>query len=413
MADCCAAPGLVPLEESLERLRKEIMPVSDVETVPLEQALDRVLAQPVISSVNVPSHDNSAMDGYALRLVDLQQSGTLPLAGQSLAGHPFNGELPAGHCIRIMTGASVPEGADTVVMQEQVKVTDAGIQFLTMPKRKGQRIRLAGEDIPEGREVFAAGHKIRSQDMGLLASLGIAQIKAFRRITVALFSTGDELKLPGQPLGAGDIYDSNRFSLKAMLSRLAVEVIDLGLVADDPKRLREAFEEADGQADVVITSGGVSVGDADCVKDILQEMGKMSFWRLAIKPGKPFAFGHLPNSLFIGLPGNPVSATVTFQQLAVPALLHLMGAKSVELQTIQAVCMTPLKKKPGRRDFQRGILSTSAAGQMEVVTTGSQGSGVMSSMSLANCYIVLPEAQADIAVGDAVTVQLFNHFLMN
>ena len=413
MTDCCSPPGLVPLEQGLAKLRQEITPVAEVEQVALEDALDRVLAKPVISPVNVPSHNNSAMDGYALRLKDLENTDTLPLAGRSLAGHPFTGELPAGHCIRIMTGASIPDSADTVIMQEQVNVTDDGVQFLNKPEFTGNNVRLAGEDIPEGCEVFATGHKVRAQDLGLLASLGVPEVKVFRRVKVALFSTGDELKLPGQSLGLGDIYDSNRFALKAMLKRLGIEVIDLGLIADDPEALRHAFAKADQKADVVITSGGISVGDADFVKDILQEMGTMLFWKLAIKPGKPFAFGRLPDSWFIGLPGNPVSATITFQQLATPALLHLMGARTADLQTIQAVCKTRLKKRPGRREFQRGILSTSAVGQMEVVTTGSQGSGVMRSMSLANCYIVLPEQQGDVVEGEQVTVQLFNQLLMS
>ena len=413
MTDCCTTPGLMPLEQGLDRLRQEISPVADTEQIPLEAALDRVLAEKVMSPVNVPSHNNSAMDGYTLRLADLETTDILPLAGQSLAGHPFTGAVPAGQCVRIMTGACIPEGMDTVIMQEQTRSSDASIQFLNQPGRSGQFIRKAGEDIPIGCEVFSRGHKVRSQDLGLLASLGIPEIKVFRRITVALFSTGDELKQPGQALGQGDIYDSNRFALKAMLQRLGVEIIDLGLIQDKPEQLRTAFAVADQKADVIITSGGVSVGEADYVKDILQELGKMSFWRLAIKPGRPFAFGRLPNSWFIGLPGNPVSAMVTFQQLATPALLHLMGARSVELQTIRATCKTPLKKHPGRREFQRGILSTNSDGQMEVVTTGSQGSGIMRSMSLANCYIVLPEQQGNVAAGEQVTVQLFNHLLMN
>ena len=413
MTDCCSAPGLMPLEQGLNTLRQTITPVTETEVVTLEAALDRVLAECVLSRVNVPSHTNSAMDGYALRLSDLDESDTLPLAGQSLAGHPYQANVPSGQCVRIMTGASVPAGLDTVVMQEHTLVTAKGIQFLKHPGTQGNNIRLAGEDIREGSEVFAAGHKIRAQDLGLLASVGLKTVSVYRRVTVALFSTGDELRQPGEALGAGDIYDSNRFALKAMLKRLGTDIIDLGLIPDDPDALREAFNTADQQADVVVTSGGVSVGDADFVKDILQEMGEMSFWKLAIKPGKPFAFGQLPNSWFIGLPGNPVSATVTFQQLAAPALLHLMGAVPTPLQTVQAVCQTPLKKKPGRREFQRGILTTHASGTMEVVTTGSQGSGVMRSMSLANCYIVLSESQGNVEAGQTVNVQLFNHLLMN
>lgn len=412
MTDCCDSPGLMPLDEGLRRLLNEIAPVSDVENVSLDDSLDRVLASDVVSPVNVPSHDNSAMDGYALRLVDLEVNACLPLAGQSLAGHPFMEKIPEGHCIRIMTGASIPEGADTVIMQENTEQTDEGILFKQKPEQTGNNIRLAGEDIKSGCQVFSRGHKVRAQDVGLLASLGVPELKVYRKVKVAVFSTGDELRLPGETLGHGDIYDSNRFAVKAMLKRLGADIIDLGRIADDKAALRAAFAEADREADAVITSGGVSVGDADFVKDILNETGHTSFWKLAIKPGKPFAFGKLPNSYFFGLPGNPVSATVTFQQLASPALQHLMGSQPAAPIEISAICRSEFRRRPGRQEFVRGIASRSPEGHAEVVTTGSQGSGILRSMSMANCYIVVPADQGGIANGDRVTVQMFDNLFL-
>ncbi|WP_257276119.1 MULTISPECIES: molybdopterin molybdotransferase MoeA [unclassified Endozoicomonas] len=408
MTDCCTTPGLMPLHEGLEKLMTETPVVTETETVALADCLDRVLSDTIISPVNVPSHDNSAMDGYALRFGDLAQHSVMPLAGKSLAGHPYQGTLPAAHCIRIMTGASLPEGADTVIMQEQTEKTEQGIAFRKPPSRSGDHIRRAGEDILHGSQVFEKGHIIKAQDVGLLASLGLPTVSVVRKIKVALFSTGDELKLPGETLGQGNIYDSNRFAVSAMLKRLGAEVIDLGKLRDDREEICKALLEADQQADAVITSGGVSVGEADFVKDILNEIGHTSFWRLAIKPGKPFAFGKLPNSIFFGLPGNPVSATVTFQQLAAPALHHMMGAKPAPAAELPATCLTPLKKHPGRLEFQRGILSTNEKGEAEVVTTGSQGSGILRSMSMANCYIVLPASQGSVEAGETVKVQMFD-----
>ncbi|WOG29025.1 molybdopterin molybdotransferase MoeA [Endozoicomonas sp. 8E] len=411
MTDCCSAPGLMPLHEGLEKLMTETPVVTETETVALADSLDRVISETIISPVNVPSHDNSAMDGYAVRFSDLAQDSILPLAGKSLAGHPYQGSMPAGHCIRIMTGASIPEGADTVIMQEQAEITGQGIAFSKLPSQSGNNVRRAGEDIPQGCQVFEKGHIIKAQDIGLLASLGIPEVPVIRRIKVALFSTGDELKLPGETLGQGNIYDSNRFAVSAMLKRLGAEVIDLGKLRDDRHEIRKAFLEADQQADAVVTSGGVSVGDVDFVKDILSEIGHTSFWRLAIKPGKPFAFGKLPNSVFFGLPGNPVSATVTFQQLAVPALQHMMGAEPAPAAELPATCLTPLKKQPGRLEFQRGILSTNEKGEAEVVTSGSQGSGILRSMSMANCYIILPASQGNVEAGETVRVQMFDKLL--
>ncbi|USE37896.1 molybdopterin molybdotransferase MoeA [Endozoicomonas sp. SCSIO W0465] len=411
MSDCCATDGLMRLEVALSRLINDTNPVSGTETVALESSLGRVLAEQIISPINVPAHDNSAMDGYALAVKDLQSGDTLPLAGQSLAGHPYSGEIPAGQCIRIMTGASIPPGADVVIMQEQAEATEQGIRFLQKPVKSGNNIRKAGEDIPAGAQVFTPGRRIRPQDIGLLASLGIAQVKVYRKVRVAVFSTGDELKLPGEPLGPGDIYDSNRFVIKAMLKKLAVDIIDLGKIPDDKAALREAFLRADREADAVISSGGVSVGDADYTKDILDELGETGFWKLAIKPGKPFAFGQLPNSVFFGLPGNPVSATVTFQQLAAPTLRHMMNQQPEQKIELTLTTETQLRKRPGRRDFQRGRLVYHESGELQVLSTGHQGSGVLSTMSGSDCYIVLAEEDGDKQAGERVKVQLFDELL--
>ena len=412
MSDCCATDGLMRLEVALSRLINDTKQVSDTEAIPLGASLDRVLAEQIISPINVPSHDNSAMDGYALALKDLHSGDTLPLAGQSLAGHPYSGEIPAGHCIRIMTGASMPSGADVVIMQEQTETTGKGIRFLQKPDTPGNHIRTAGEDIPAGAQVLTPGRRIRPQDIGLLAALGIAQVRVYRKVRVAIFSTGDELKLPGEPLGEGGIYDSNRFVIKAMLSKLALDVIDLGRIPDDKAALRAAFMQADQAADAVISSGGVSVGAADYTKDMLAELGETRFWQLAIKPGKPFAFGQLPNSVFFGLPGNPVSAAVTLQQLAAPALRHMMNQQPEAKVELTLVTQTPLKKRPGRRDFQRARLVYRESGELQVRSTGHQGSGVLSTLSHSDCYIVLAEEDGDKQAGDLVKVQLFDQLLI-
>jgi len=410
MSDCCSAPGLMAVEEGLARMRQVIRPVEAQETVTLAEALDRVLAVNIVSPLNVPPCDNSAMDGYALRSTDLAADKPLPVAGKSFAGHPFAGECPVGHCIRIMTGASIPAGTDTVIMQEQTEQTDTGIRFLT-DSQPGNNIRKAGEDIREGHTVLSAGRRLRPQDIGLLASLGIAQVKVLRKLKVAIFSTGDELRQPGETLNPGDIYDSNRHTVHAMLQRLGVDVLDLGCIPDDCDQLREAFLTADREADAVITSGGVSVGEADYTKTILDELGKTEFWKLAIKPGKPFAFGTLPNSLFFGLPGNPVSATVTFDLLVTPMLQSMMGAGASAPRQLQVRSRETLRKREGRREYLRGTLHTGSDGVMEVSTTGRQGSGILTSMSQADCYIVFPEDQTLIKQGDNVTVQLFDSTL--
>ncbi len=399
------------LEAALETLINSVKPVTETEHIALEDSLGRILASDVISPMNVPPHDNSAMDGYALQLKDLHHSDTLTLAGQSLAGHPFKETIPPGHCIRIMTGASIAPGADTVIMQEQTQACGETIRFLQRPEKPGNNIRRAGEDIAKGSQVLTQGRRIRPQDIGLLASIGICEVSVYRKLRVAVFSTGDELKLPGETLAHGDIYDSNRFVIKAMLSKMAVDIIDFGKVPDDKNQLRSVFLQADRAADAIVSSGGVSVGDADYTREILDELSQTGFWKLAIKPGKPFAFGQLPDSVFFGLPGNPVSATVTFQQLAAPALRHMMNQQAEEKIELMLATTTHLKKRPGRRDFQRGQLVYSASGALQVAPSGHQSSGVLSTMSHSNCYIVLAEEADDQKSGEPVKVQLFDDLL--
>ncbi|XWJ90682.1 molybdopterin molybdotransferase MoeA [Phytobacter ursingii] len=401
--------GLIPLESALAQMLSRVSPLTESETLPLLSCFGRVVAQDVISPLNVPGFDNAAMDGYAVRLADIAKGEPLPVAGKAFAGQPFHGEWPAGTCVRIMTGAPVPAGCEAVVMQEETGQTDAGVRF-TGTVKAGQNIRLLGEDIRAGAAVFNAGKKLTAAELPVLASLGIAEVAVIRKIRVALFSTGDELQLPGQPLADGQIYDTNRLTVHLMLEQLGCEVINLGIVRDDPATLRETFITADRQADVVISSGGVSVGEADYTKTILDELGEITFWKLAIKPGKPFAFGKLSHSWFCGLPGNPVSAALTFYQLVQPLLAKLSGntARPLPLR-LRARAATRLKKTPGRLDFQRGILSRDSDGELIVSTTGPQGSHIFSSFSQGNCFVVLERERGQVEAGEWVEVETFNH----
>ena len=399
--------GLMPLESALEQMLNRIQPLTDTETLPLAQAFGRILAEDVASPLDVPGFDNSAMDGYAVRLADLAANRPLPVAGKAFAGQPFSGEWPAGTCVRIMTGAPVPDGCDAVVMQEETQQAEDGVRF-TSPAAAGQNIRRRGEDIAAGRPVFTRGTKLTVAELPVLASLGIAEVSVVRRVRAAVFSTGDELRLPGEPLAAGQIYDSNRLAVHLMLEQLGCEVINLGIIADCPEKLRAAFTEADRRADVTISSGGVSVGEADYTKTILDELGEIAFWKIAMKPGKPFAFGKLSNSWFCGLPGNPVSAAVTFYQLVQPLLAKLSGHPAGQPTRLRVRTATRLKKSPGRLDFQRGVLQRGADGALEVATTGNQGSHVFSSFSQANCFIVLERERGSVEAGEWVEVEPFN-----
>ena len=410
MSDCCSAPGLLPFEQALQNMLSQITPVTETVNIAIEQAMNAVLAQDISSPLNVPNHDNSAMDGYAFALESFHQSKTLTLVGRSMAGAPYTGECKLSECVRIMTGAKMPLCCDSVEMQENVLTNDDDITFLNK-KQFGSHVRKAGEDIQLGQKVLAKGHKISAVDIGILASLGISEVCVYRKLTVALIATGDELKLPGQSLNSGDIYESNSFVLRGMLEKLDVEIIDFGVIKDDFDAIKAAFVSADNQADAVISSGGVSVGDADYTKTVLDDLGEIGFWKIAMKPGKPFAFGKLPNSVFFGLPGNPVSALVTFHQLALVALTKMQNAQPLKRTILKVKCTNDLRKSPGRMDFQRGILSVNELGENVVSSTGSQGSGILSSLAQANCYIVLAADQGRVNAGEIVTVQLFDQFI--
>ncbi len=400
---------LLRLDEARERIIANIVPVTEREVVGLRDALGRVLASTVHSSVDVPAHRSSAMDGYALAGRDLPSSGaaTFELVGTSLAGRPYAGEVGRGQCVRIMTGATVPEATDTVVMQEQARA-DGGRVVIDAGHRAGQHVRPIGEDIRRGAVALGAGTLLRPAQLGLLAAVGVGQVPVLRRIRVATFSTGDELRPVGEPLAFGQIYDSNRHSLYGMLARLGLEVIDLGVVPDTREDTIRAFESAATRADAIVSSGGVSVGEADYVTETLERHGRIGFWKVAIKPGKPIAFGRYGPAYFFGLPGNPVAVMVTFYQLVQPALLALMGAVNPDPPIlVRATCETRLRKAPGRMEFQRGVLERQPSGTYTVRSSGHQGSGVLHSMSEANCFIVLPLEAGHVEPGTQVEVQPF------
>ena len=407
-ADADYDPNSMPVAKAREYIRAFLQPVSAAERVPIRGALGRVLAEEVRSTVNVPPQDNSAMDGYAVRWADLKSDSdvALQLIGTAFAGKPFQDATRAGQAVRIMTGGNMPAGCDTVVMQERVKLA-RGQVIVPVGAQKGQNVRLAGSDIREGALVFQRGQLVRPAELGMIASLGIGEVSVYRRLRVAFFSTGDELVSIGSALEPGQIYDSNRYTLYAVLSRLGVDVMDMGVIRDDPAAIEVAFTQATRAADVVITSGGVSVGEADFVKQLLAKLGDVLFWKIAMKPGRPLAYGKIGEAHFFGLPGNPVSAMVTFYQFVREALLILMGVpEPAPLPVLKAVCTTPIKKAPGRTEFQRGVLSPSSDGTWTVRSTGDQGSAILSSMSQANCFIILPEEQGNTPAGTTVDVQV-------
>jgi molybdopterin molybdotransferase len=408
---CCADdydPNSMPVAKAREFIHQFLKPLTAVLRVPIRAALGRVLAEDVLSPVDVPAHRNSAMDGWAVRSADLNADGetTLTEIGSSFAGRPFSGSVGEGQCVRIMTGGVVPTGADTVVMQERARALGKSVTFAP-GQRAGQNVREAGEDLRSGSVALRRGRIVRPADLGLIASLGIGEVAVYRPLRVAFFSTGDELRSVGTALGEGEIYDSNRYTLFGMLERLGCDVLDMGVVRDEPALLERAFAEAAANADVVITSGGVSVGEADFVKAMLDRLGEVVFWKIAMKPGRPLAYGKIHGAHFFGLPGNPVSVMVTFYQFVRDALLALSGAHPVEpVPTFMATCTARLKKAPGRTEFQRGVLTRGADGAPAVRPTGEQGSGILKSMSEANCFIVLDDATGNVEPGTLVEVQL-------
>lgn len=395
-------------DEALARILEHVPVVRGVERLHLRAALGRVLAAPIDSPVDVPQHTNSAMDGYAVRAADLPATGTtrLDVIGSAFAGKPCGVPVAAGSAVRIMTGAAMPDSADTVVMQEHVR-RDGDVIELDGRHKRGQNVRAAGEDLARGDRVLDQGHVIGPAELGLVASLGIGEVSVYRRVRVAYFSTGDELRSIGEPLGAGDIYDSNRYTLYGMLDAMGVEIMDMGVVRDRRDAVEAALREAAELADLVITSGGVSVGEADYIKEVLAAIGEVRFWKVAMKPGRPLAFGTLGRARFFGLPGNPVSVMVTFSQFVAPALRRMAGGRRQVALEIRARATTVLKKRPGRMEFQRGILGRGAGGQLEVTPTGDQGSGILHSMSRADCFIVLPVDSGGVSAGDEVVVQPF------
>lgn len=407
-------PKMLSAEQAITQMLAEVQPLVQQETVPLAAALDRVLAKPVLSEMNVPGYDNAAMDGFAMRVADIKPNQPLVVVGKALAGHAYTAKVPSGSCVVITTGAVMPPELDTVVMQEQVNLTQTETEqhiVCQLVPLVGEHVRRAGEDIAKDQPVFAAGHKLRPADLGLLASLGFASVNVIRQLNVAIFSSGDELIAPGQPLPDGHIYDSNRYVIAAMLQRLGVKILDLGLLPDEPAAIEQAFLQAMANADVLITSAGVSVGEADYTRHILQKLGDINFWQVAIKPGKPFAFGKLNHCWFFGLPGNPVAAVVTLEQLVQPILGKLSGEAPVAEGTLlRAECQVALKKQPGRQDYQRGWYWQDGQG-LKVKTLGRQSSGMLSSIANANCYIVLPADSASLPAGESVLILPFSTML--
>ncbi|MGX9416685.1 molybdopterin molybdotransferase MoeA [Vibrio sp. WJH972] len=409
----CDAPGLLAIDKAIEQMLLATSVVNTSENLPLEECLGRVLALDVCSPINVPPFDNSAMDGYAVRIDDLKQNLTLEVAGRALAGQPFQAQWPAMSAVRIMTGAKIPSGCDAVIMQEYTTVTDNKVTFeLDATQLKPlSNIRPTGDDLHSGDIVLGKGHRITPRDLPLIASLGIPTLDVYSRPKVAFFSTGDELKPLGTTLNEGDIYDSNRYGIEALLSRFGCEAIDLGIIPDSQETIEQAFDKAQAMADVVITSGGVSVGEADYTKDILARLGTINFWKLAIKPGKPFAFGALDGALFCGLPGNPVSAMVTMYVLVQPLLAKLSGEIDWQAPpSIPATSKSNFKKGKGRTDYQRGVYWVED-GKLVVETAGNQSSGAFTAMSAANCFIVLEQERGKVEMGESVNIEPFNSSL--
>lgn len=399
--------SLLSVDEAQRRIMALAHTICGMERVAIRSALGRVLAEPIISLIDVPPYANSAMDGYAITAADLQAGKPLQLSviGTSWAGEPFTGETKRGQCVRIMTGAKMPAGADTVVMQEHVQREGDTISIHTAPV-PGQNVRHPGEDIAQGSTVLAPGKRLGAAELGLLASLGFPEVSVKRRVRVAFFSTGDELRAVGEPLAEGQIYDSNRYTLFGMLAQAGVELLDMGVIRDEQAAVEQAFIEAASNADAVITSGGVSVGEADFVKTTLDKLGKVDFWRIAMKPGKPLAIGKINHAMFFGLPGNPVSVMATFYLFVLPALKAMMGETAAPPLLVKARTQGRLKKAPGRMDFQRGILSNEN-GQLVVSAGGMQASHILSGMSRANCFIVLPLDSDDVEAGVEVDVLPF------
>ena len=403
-------PNSMSVAKARLHIRNYLNPITEYELVDLRSSLDRILATDILSPANVPNYDNSAMDGYAFNADDITPNAStkLTIIATVFAGKAFDGTLAARECVRIMTGGAMPKGADTVIMQERVQCEANSIHFTEAPKRT-MNVRYAGEDLKLGQVVLTSGHLMRAADLGLLASLGIAKILVYRKLKVAFFSTGDELASVGQSLEIGQVYDSNRYTLHGMLTRMGVEVIDMGAIPDNPDLLKNTLLASSELADVVISSGGVSVGEADYMKLLLTKHGQVVFWKIAMKPGRPLAYGKVGDAHYFGLPGNPVAVMVTFYQFVREAMLVLMGQlQPTQLPMFNVECTENIRKMTGRTEFQRGVLFADKDGIWKVKPTGAQGSAILSSMSLANCFIVLDEATGNLSAGAIVQVQVLD-----
>lgn len=402
---CCDAlsPAFLSVEQGQAKILAAVNPIQDREAISIYNAYQRVLATEIISPIAVPAYRNSAMDGYAIRSDDLGLAEYHQVA-EIMAGHPYPQALLPGECVKIMTGAPMPDEADTVVMREQAIENGQQISFTTDNIKAGQNVRQAGEDIALNQAVFSTGQRVQSPEMGMLASLGMSSINVFRRLKVAIFSTGDEVQAPDLPPSDHTIYDSNRFTLMGLLAQLGCEVLDLGIIEDNEALMMETLQLAAQQADVVMTSGGVSVGDADFIKSALEKLGQIDFWRINMRPGRPLAFGHIAERPFFGLPGNPVAVMVSFINFVEPALRKMQGETDWQPLKVQAIATEELRSRQGRTEFSRGIYSVNAFGQLEVKTTGKQGSGILRSMSQANCLIEIEPAVDKVSLGESVTI---------
>jgi len=404
--------GAITVAEAVSGILAATPVIAEYQKRPLRDCLHGILFDDIKSPCEVPAHNNSAMDGYALWSADLPVTSSRPfqVIGTAFAGKPFSGSCQKNQCVRIMTGAMLPPNTDTIVIQEDVRVLDAEHVEIGVGHRKNQNLRFAGEDIQQGATVLKKGSAINAAELGVLASLGINEMPIYRKPRVSFFSTGDELKSLGETLQTGEIYDSNRYSLYGLLSSCNVDIIDMGVVRDEPETIRQTLLAAARCSDVILTSGGVSVGEADYIKAILQDIGSMDFWKILMKPGRPLTSGRIDDALFFGLPGNPVAVMVTFYQFVLPCLKKLRGLPHKEVLTLKARTQTAIRKNPGRREFQRAIASTDADGNLQVALTGKQGSGILTSMSQANCLMVLGEECGPVEAGSQVDIQFFTHY---
>ncbi|HHX8292324.1 TPA: bifunctional molybdopterin-guanine dinucleotide biosynthesis adaptor protein MobB/molybdopterin molybdotransferase MoeA [Vibrio diabolicus] len=404
-AACCdtLSPAFLSVVQGQEKILSLVNTVSEIEACKIENAYGRILAEHIISPVNVPQYTNSAMDGYAIRSDDIDRD-SYQVVAEVMAGHAYDQPLEVGQSVKIMTGAPTPLNGDTVVMREQASQEGDKVTFNGANIKAGQNVRQAGEDLAIGSDVFTVGTRLASPEMGMIASLGFGEANVFRKLKVAVFSTGDEVQAPGTEQKANSIYDSNRFTIMGMLEKLGCEILDFGILEDNEQLMIEALENASAQADVVMTSGGVSVGDADYIKLALDKLGQIDFWRINMRPGRPLAFGQINNKPFFGLPGNPVAVMVSFINFAEPALRKMQGERGWKPLKVNAIATENLRSRQGRTEFSRGIYELDNTGRLTVRTTGKQGSGILRSMSEANCLIEISPAIDTVKAGESVTI---------